>query len=84
MKTNTMELNLNEMEMINGAGLWSDIKGAMKMIGNKADHWAHVFVDDCVKADKENRESGDPTPEGVTVSIIKGWVDGVVDICKGK
>ena len=84
MNTNTTELNLDEMETVNGTGLWDDFKATMGMIGKKADHWIHVFGNAVVEEDKRNRESGDPTPTGVTKSIIKGWIYGFLDICTGK
>ena len=35
MNTNTTELNLNEMETVNGTGLWDDFKATMGMIGKR-------------------------------------------------
>ena len=84
MNTNTMEMNPNELEMINGAGLLDDFTTAMCKATNKLDHWIHVFGNAVVEEDKRNRQSGDPTPTGVTKSIVKGWIYGIVDICKGK
>ena len=84
MYTDTKELNLNEMEMVDGAGFWNDLKTTFSYIGSRLEHHRKTLTDAIVAADQKNRESGDPTPAGVAWALGMGAVQGFIDIAKGK
>ena len=79
---NMKELNMEKMELVNGAGFLDDLKKFGSCMGTTLKRWNHIITDAIVESDKKNREGGDPTPSGVAWAIGMGFVQGVINVGK--